>query len=685
MAGKKKKMVWIVFGVILGIIFIGLCYWKRIGIRNTFYRAVGIQVPVNDTYEKTAYGFYKQVADVDTDLDLTVLVGENDGAADTIDTSIGAEDTLVRTTYDIDQQIEAELTLGNYSLENPMVVLNPYKISPLTGLVLFQTEENCRVRVTVKGKTKEADISGELPAATSHRVPLAGLYPNMENMVILELLDTDGNVTETRELKVQTSGLPESLHGMVKPVKTSGESAFGLTMVYGQKCLLPFAYDSAGDIRWYLEKETGNYGLYHLSNGRILFQDTGGYAPSQQKPQTTNIYEMDYLGRTYNLYYLPNGSHHEIIEKEPGGNLLALTSSLKGHFEDEIIEIDRETGEIVNELELEDVFGETYVDKMDWAHINTVSYQKEDDTILISSRNLHSGIKINWTTHELVWILCAPEFWEGTEFEDYVLQPVGDFNWHYQQHTVYQLDADLDQNQDTVEISLFDNHWITSRKVDYFDELPDSYLTTYAVNEEEMTVTQLKMLSVTKSKITSNTIYDKESGHIFGMCGWIVEAQNNRRGMAYEFDYETGEVVNQYSIKGKFYRAAEMKLNFEDLSAPMEIDENYIKGCLKPAVEITEEVETPKKKLKDGVSFKLVGSVLYLNTLDHRVSQLIFKGGSRTYVYDTTAIKQSAEDYLLFQGDIPIPLQNLEPDTYEILVVYENRFCDTGKSFSKLR
>ena len=68
----------------------------------------------------------------------------------------------------------------------------------------------------------------------------------------------------------------------------------------------------------------------------------------------------------YTMYYVAGGNHHEVIEKEPDGNLLVLTSSLEGHIEDKIQEIDRQTGEVVNELIMEDIFGGKYEDRVDW-------------------------------------------------------------------------------------------------------------------------------------------------------------------------------------------------------------------------------------------------------------------------------------------------------------------------------
>ena len=129
--------------------------------------------------------------------------------------------------------------------------------------------------------------------------------------------------------------------------------------------------------------------------------------------------------------------------------------------------------------------------------------QAEDDTILISPRNLNSGVKLNWTTHEIVWILANPEVFKGTKYEKYVLTPDSDFLWHYRQHTVYQIDTDLDGNPDTVEITMFDNH--RNPEADYYDHEKGSFVTVYAVNEKEKTVSLLKKLPVVKANVTSNT------------------------------------------------------------------------------------------------------------------------------------------------------------------------------------
>ena len=590
----KAKKKWMFLGLtVLVVVAAGLGYWKRIGIRNTLYRMLDKQIPLTGD----VYGYYGQEVKVKENLNEETSFQMEDSYADKIDTTITKESSMVDTSWQIDQQIEAEVQSGAYTFEEPEVIMDPYQISPLTGVAVFQTDEEYRVRVTVKGKTKEADITGVTVKAKGHRVPIIGLYPKTENSVKLELLDDNDQTIKEMELKVQTDGLPEEMDDMVSVEKSSGESAYGLTIISGQGVYYPFAYDVNGDIRWYLNHRTSTYGVFQLSNGNYIMQDNYGYVSSVTKSFPAVLYEMDYLGRAVQMYLVPHGTHHEIIEKEPDGNLLILTSTLQDHVDDKIIELDRKSGEIVNSLEMTELFGNDYTrDNIDWVHLNTVSYQAEDDTILISPRNLNSGVKLNWTTHEIVWILANPEVFKGTKYEKYVLTPDSDFLWHYRQHTVYQIDTDLDGNPDTVEITMFDNH--RNPEADYYDHEKGSFVTVYAVNEKEKTVSLLKKLKVVKANVTSNTIYDADSGHIFGMCG-TVKSGTAKTGMTYEFDYESGEILNQYYINKNYYRAIELKANYETMSEAMQQPENYIKGTLRPLMETTARIAEPTQQLKD--------------------------------------------------------------------------------------
>ena len=643
-------------------------------------------------------GYYARAVKAALDPDQLFVVSEHDGGEVSFTSDIPVESTLVAESLQIDEMVEAELKSGAYGWDSPLAIVNPYQNAPLSGLILYQSEEPCGLRVTVKGKTEGADLTGELAPGTDHRVPVVGLYPGEETTVLLEELNEAGEAVRSQEVIMQAEALPKSLRDMVEVFEGGGESAYGLTMVFGQSCTTPFAYDCNGDIRWYGTRKVGNYGMYVLSNGHLLAQDTSGYTYSQEKPQTTNLYELDLLGRYHRMYYVANGTHHEVIEKTPGGNLLCLTSSLEDHLEDEIVEIDRQTGEIVKELELIDLFGDTYTDLVDWAHINTVSWQEKEDTILISCRNLHSVIKIGWTDHEIKWILADPAFWKKTRFKKYVLSPVGDFHWHYQQHTSYQLEEDLDGNPDTVEVTVFDNHTQQYRPIETYDDMKDSYAMVYSIDEKAGKVSLLKDVTVVRSTITSNVKYEGESGRLFVMCGYVPKRLfEGRQGLNYEFDYESGELINQFSIKKRYYRAVGLILDLTDLSGVLEVEEDYIKGTLKQPVEVTDplpavgdplpgaaepaEDDGPKEE-EEEPSLKRVGSVLYVSAVDHSISQVIFAGKEHTYVYDAASSEKHVDKYASFVAPLTIPLGCLPADEYQVLCVYKDELIDTESHIS---
>lgn len=617
----------------------------------------------------------------------TLYISNKENAQIQIESSnIEKETSFVEKTLAIDEDIQSYLDSNNYTWDNPMVITNPYQNSPLTALILFKTEEKTGVKVTVKGKDELYDISNEINEhTTAHRVPVIGLYGNYKNTVLLELTDENNNTIASKEIKIRTDSLPESLNNMVKVEKHTVKSAYDLTLITGQSCTNPFAYDEAGDIRWVITETGGSNGVFPLSNGRFIYQ-TGDYlVPSHEKPHPSNLYEMDYLGRAYRQYFVEQGVHHDVSEKTPNGNLLIITNSNQNYVEDVVMELDRETGEVVKKLDLKDVLGNYFRNKVDWAHTNTISYDEESDTVLLSPRNTHSAIKVNWSTDELVWILGNPEVWEGSGLEDKVLKPSGNIIWNYQQHAVYEINP-TDGKDNLDYYIMFDNHWDKARKVDCFDNREDSYTLIYSVDEENFTVSQEKIYTGLKSKITSNSTYDAENNRVFAMSGNLKNSQDGYWGMNYEYDYETGEILNQYSIKERFYRGYHMIYDYEDMAQPFELYNNYIGGNLTAPENMTEqlsEYSIPDTQINNNIDFKIQDTILYMFANDHAVKQVIFVGQENCYVYDKSHITLYDESYLSYSYYTPIPLSGMNSDTYAITLIYnDDIYYDTGKTFT---
>ena len=200
----------------------------------------------------------------------------------------------------------------------------------------------------------------------------------------MELLDDTDKVLDTRTYEIQTEALPEDMKEAVKVEEHNGTMSYGLIEVSGFGCRKPFAFDENGDIRWYLKGDFASYGYFPLSNNRFMILEGDVMIASEEKPFAQQLYEMDYTGRTHQIYLVENGAHHEIIEKTPGGNILIASSSVDEYVEDTVEEIDRTTGAVVKRLVMDEILGDSFKDMIDWAHVNTVSYYEEDDSLLIS-------------------------------------------------------------------------------------------------------------------------------------------------------------------------------------------------------------------------------------------------------------------------------------------------------------
>jgi hypothetical protein len=82
-------------------------------------------------------------------------------------------------------------------------------------------------------------------------------------------------------------------------------------------------------------------------------------------------------------------------------------------------------------------FGEWSGDDVhDWAHANSVSYDPQSDTILVSLRHQDAVVGFSRTTGELSWILGNPAQWRAP-WDAALLRPEPepqDFRWHWHQH-----------------------------------------------------------------------------------------------------------------------------------------------------------------------------------------------------------------------------------------------------------
>ena len=387
-----------------------------------------------------------------------------------------------KSLISLQNEYEKDFSTSNYTIENPNVILDPYKSSPLTALILFETNDNVAPKVTVKGKDKNTTLTHTFNKSKKHYLSIYGLYANYNNEVIIEYK----NIKKT--INIQTSKLPDDF---ILPInvkadknKLDNDFYFFTPSSKGYSC----AYDVNGDVRWYLT----NYALWDnskISNGHILVS-TERLINSPY--YMTGLYEIDMLGKIYKEYSLPGGYHHDYYEM-PNGNLLIASNDFNneaGTVEDYIVEVDYNTGNIVKSFDLKDILNmndgqsENWT-AYDWFHNNSVWYDEKTNSITLSGRHQDAVINIDYDTGKLKWIIGDPTNW-SKEYQKYFFKPVGNnFEWQYSQHAAMITKEGY--------VFLFDNGNNKSKIKDNYVEAKDSYSrgVMYKINTDKMTIEQI--------------------------------------------------------------------------------------------------------------------------------------------------------------------------------------------------
>lgn len=397
----------------------------------------------------------------------------------------------------IDQKLQKDYAKESHSLENPFVTLNPYNVAPLTALAMFETDKPVKIKVTVEGKDKYGDIHHSYEKfKTEHEIPILGLYPGYENTVTIKATNKAGE-TVSKTLTIKTDPLPDDF--LTTEVVESNPSKMenGMTFIVPSTRYV-YAVDHNADVRWY-STLWNSHVFKRLDNGNLMY-----ITKEKGQEKYNEILEMDMLGKVYNSYIIELGDyedtnvvHHDATEL-PSGNLLLTVHDLESDYiEDEMIEIDRETGKTVRDFSLRDLFPKYFYEEYngpgkeegDWFHQNAIWYEKADDAILVSSRNQDLQMKLSYPEGEIQWILASHEEWPDS-YDKYLLTPKGeDFKFPGGPHAMMTL-PDMDNNKQTTDYLLFDNNIVITRG-DESQSGDYSRGVQYRINEEKMTVKEV--------------------------------------------------------------------------------------------------------------------------------------------------------------------------------------------------
>jgi arylsulfate sulfotransferase len=486
--------------------------------------------------------------------------------------SLSFNEENVSRQQNVERYLLSAYQAGKFTFTAPLLVQDPYQMAPLTALAIFDTPEDSQISIHVPGKSSESAVDFTFPGFRQHHeIPIYGLYAGMLNHVTMRLQTESGQNAQT-VLDLQTEPLPVYIKNFTINKLDPGKYDPGFNFAFLADGLEIFDLD--GNIRWF-SPEASYQVFTKLENGRFLRT----YSEGQEGEV---MVEQDLLGKIFAIYDIKDGIHHDVYEL-PNGNLLITSSDLRSDTtKDYLIEADRKNGHIVRSFDLKDILDPGRPHQVlqlaahDWLHLNSITYDPSDQTIIISSKGQSAVIKMTYPGMKIKWILGPHDNW-SPKYQPYLLNPLGDnFEWQWSQHhaTLYSPQIAGDNS---IELLLFNNanyRSFTSAAA-YPPSEWYSMVVHYRINEADMTVELVweygREIGSDTFSAARGSAYRLENGDILGTWGDIYKdafgnpsdsssADGTSQTRIIEVNPSTNEVVFECSALAETYRAMRLGL-----------------------------------------------------------------------------------------------------------------------------
>lgn len=453
-----------------------------------------------------------------------------------------------------------------WTATTPLAVLNPFGTASNELYLYFQTDVATKVSYTIHVEDEDipdytayaADASGQEYNRT-HEFQIIGLVPGETNQVTMTISGSWGNARQivrfTVEMTETRSGYATKLE--VTDGSSDAAQAGGLFAMMRVNGYLGygFFYDNDGILRYEMVLE--GFGL-----DRMLFDgDEIVTCVSSSK-----LARINGLGQVTRVYDLEGYELHHDIGFGADGEVLALAEVAEGEtVEDRVLSIDLESGEVSEILDFTQVM-QGYFDmtrpvtptddffwqagEWDWIHLNSLQYMPQDDSLIVSSRETSTIIKVTGIHSQptVDWLAGDSRFWTDTPYADLCLTQVGDFVPQYGQHCVELLAQEGDGVYTMVLYN--NNYWSLNTRDDFELEVADtvgtdlygdgsetSQVYIYRIDENARTFELTDSFDVPYSSIVSDGVHCDNSDN------WVV---NSGVSMVFgEYDPE-GVLIREY-------------------------------------------------------------------------------------------------------------------------------------------
>ena len=233
----------------------------------------------------------------------------------------------------VQSKLEKNYSCYGYDIDNPKIVINPYKVAPLSALIMFETKNKEIISVYLVDKSGNRNLLYEEDKERrEHYLDIYGLYADYDNKVIIISNGID------YEFSIKTSSV-----------------SFNEEIRYEEDAIL-FKNNDADLVG---VNKDGEVLFYFIGfNNKIRQLDNGHLLVTSSRINYDGSYvgfsEIDINGRIYNDYIIENG-YKNIMYVMENGNYLVVS--------DDIIEIDKQNGKILKRIKISkdiDIIGIDY-------------------------------------------------------------------------------------------------------------------------------------------------------------------------------------------------------------------------------------------------------------------------------------------------------------------------------------
>ncbi len=285
----------------------------------------------------------------------------------------------------VDDEIKSISNNGEYSINNPKIMVNPYFISPLTALIIFSSQSNINISVYINDNFYK-EIKGK-----NFIIPIVYLLEDYNNKIDLVLDD------QKYTYFIKTDNISGERIEVIK------KNDFNI--LASSTKMKNFLMNGDGELIWYLDLDT--QGLIENISGDTFLIGTEESVLNGNVSLFTGIYEVDYLGKIRKRIDTTYGYHHEIKYL---GNNNALVLGSDRYPMDTIYELDIQTGEVLKNINIIDLLSSghdelyEYLSNLEYGlEANSIDYL--NGNILISLRNINTILEFSYDNEKINYVI----------------------------------------------------------------------------------------------------------------------------------------------------------------------------------------------------------------------------------------------------------------------------------------